>query len=145
LNFTLKSVDRTLSALEGNEAFDTSQFSAALRELHTYIIDEIDSVNFWRVERPGFLAKDSLELGDRFKIAHKDAEEAGKCLAFDRNTAAVFHLMRVMEVGLRELAKSLNDSSLDPRANPSWEKILERCDRELGIPSSERSHNGLRT
>lgn len=54
-------------------------------------------------------------------------------------TAAVFHLMRVMEVGLRALAAALNDPSMDPRTNPTWERILGRCDAELQKPRNQRS------
>jgi hypothetical protein len=60
-----------------------------------------------------------------------DIEEAGKCLACNRSTAAVFHLMRVMEVALRVLAKTLNDQRLDPKRNPSWDSILKKCREEL--------------
>jgi hypothetical protein len=40
----------------------------------------------------------------KFQKAQRDIEEAGKCLALDRNTAVVFHLMRAMEEALRALA-----------------------------------------
>lgn len=138
LDFAVKSTDRTLSGLK-KTGFDSGDLRRALRELHIHIKDELEEVSLWRVEYPDFLAKDGLGLKDKFKEAHRDAEEAGKCLAFGRNTAGVFHLMRVMEVGLRELGGSLNDASLDPKTNPTWEKILGRCDKELAKPYKERS------
>jgi hypothetical protein len=136
--FASKSVERTLNGLK-DPSFNTGLLTHALRELHTYIIDEIDSACFWRTERPDFLAKDGLELKDKFRGAHKDAEEAGKCLAFDRNTAGVFHLMHVVEVGLRELGRSLNNPELDPKRNPSWEALLNKCDDELKLPADRRT------
>jgi len=42
-----------------------------------------------------------------FPSAADDISEAGKCLATGRNTACVFHLMRVMEAGLIAIAKKL--------------------------------------
>jgi hypothetical protein len=39
-----------------------------------------------------------------FKSANYDMQQAGFCLGLELNTAAVFHLMRVAEVGLRALA-----------------------------------------
>src|SRR2546423_3799871 len=42
-----------------------------------------------------------------FPSASDDVAESGKCIATDRGTAAVFHLMRVMEAGLKSLAKQL--------------------------------------
>lgn len=44
-----------------------------------------------------------------------------------------------MECGLRALGMSLNDSNLDPKTNPTWEKILGRCDKEMQKPLSERA------
>jgi hypothetical protein len=48
-------------------------------------------------------------FGDRvlgaFPSAYMDIVEAGRCLALNRNNAAVYHLMQVAEVGLRVLAK----------------------------------------
>ncbi len=75
----------------------------------------------------------------KFPSAEYDIEEAGKCYAVGRETAAVFHLMRVMEVGLRSLALTLKDERLDPKRNPSWESILKKCDEELAKPLKDRS------
>lgn len=74
-----------------------------------------------------------------FPSAQKEIEQAAKCYSFGRNTATVFHLMRVMEVGLRVLGTSLNDANLDARMNPSWERILRRCDEQLKLPLDKRS------
>jgi hypothetical protein len=66
-----------------------------------------------------------------FGSISKEIEEAAKCSVVNRHTASVFHLMRVMESGLRSLGKTLNDPDLDPKKNPSWESILRKCDLEL--------------
>jgi len=42
-----------------------------------------------------------------FPSTRYDIEEAGDCFAVARYTATVFHLMRVMEVGLKAVAKAL--------------------------------------
>jgi hypothetical protein len=76
---------------------------------------------------------------DAFESTRTDIEEAGKCYAAGRNTACVFHLMRVMEHGLRALGKTLNEPNLDPSRNPSWETILRRGDEELKLPIRKRS------
>ena len=44
---------------------------------------------------------------DAFPSIGYDAREAGRCIALDRTTAAVFHCMRIMEVGLEALSKDL--------------------------------------
>jgi hypothetical protein len=77
-------------------------------------------------------------VADRFQSAAVDIEEAGKCLALSRATACVFHLMRVMEAGLRALAGSLKDPDLDPKRNPTWDAMLKKCRTELAKPVSQR-------
>ncbi|MFF0949085.1 hypothetical protein ACFYE9_15795 [Rhizobium leguminosarum] len=61
-----------------------------------------------------------------FPIAIDDIAESGKCLALDQGTAAVFHLMRVVEAGLRALAADLGI----PYA-PSWEAYKKQLDKIL--------------
>jgi hypothetical protein len=58
---------------------------------------------------------------DAFPSANDDISEAGNCLAVYRNTATVFHSMRVVEVGLRALATELGI----PYA-PSWEAYIRQ-------------------
>jgi hypothetical protein len=54
-----------------------------------------------------------------------DIEEAGNCLAAECNTAAVFHLMRVAEIGLRALAEDRNASFKNkPIDQQEWGTIL---------------------
>jgi hypothetical protein len=55
-----------------------------------------------------------------------ELEEAGKCLALDRATASVFHLMRIMEIGIRALAKSLQIPDPLKPVEKNWGVILER-------------------
>lgn len=54
----------------------------------------------------------SMAFGPKVAAAYpsaaSDIEEACNCYALDLNTACVFHLMRVLEKGLRALAKRLN-------------------------------------
>ena len=58
-----------------------------------------------------------------FPTASFDIAEAGKCLALGRNTACVFHLMRVVEIGLKALGRELEApiEGID-----SWEDILRK-------------------
>lgn len=71
---------------------------------------------------------------DKFPSAKFDMVEAGKCYALDRWTASVFHLMRVLEVGLKTMAVKLE--VFDP-AKPSWESIIRRCETAIGEFSSD--------
>jgi hypothetical protein len=68
-----------------------------------------------------------------------DIEEASKCLALRRNTACVFHLMRVMGAGVTALGKSLNEPTLDASHNLTWDNVLHRCAKELEKPFKQMS------
>ena len=87
-------------------------------ELSTALFLRIDArfVDYYTV-RPLF----GEQVESSFKSGIYDIEEAGKCLALARGTATVFHLMRVMELGLKSLGRALEI----PYA-PSWESYLSQ-------------------
>ena len=66
----------------------------------------------------------------KFPKAIEDISEAAKCLALQRPTAAVFHLMRVMELALRALAVKLEVSGIDPDAE-NWNKITDHVNKAI--------------
>jgi hypothetical protein len=76
--------------------------------------------------RPLFGESFSLKFGS----AKYDLEEAAKCLATDRGTAAVFHLMRIMEVGLRSVYRCLGIPEPLEGAKRNWNHILSRIREE---------------
>lgn len=63
---------------------------------------------------------------DAFPSAQEDIEEAAKCLAVERGTACVMHLMRATEVPLKALAGALNVGSQN-----DWGSYIREIDREL--------------
>jgi hypothetical protein len=66
------------------------------------------------------------EVADSFptEVAF-DIDEAGKCLALGRPVAAVFHLMRVMESGLRAVARCLQIPDPVKPGERNWGFILK--------------------
>ena len=86
--------------------------ASAMIELGTRLADELEKTKFFYV-RPEYVSfySDPMLFGektnDSFPSAIDDISDAGKCLALAQGTAAVFHLMRIMEVGLRSLSRSL--------------------------------------
>jgi len=54
----------------------------------------------WPVPEPQF----GEHVVEAFPSAYMDIVEAGRCLALNRNNAAIYHLMQAAEVGLRVLA-----------------------------------------
>src|SRR6266536_4281388 len=134
---------RMLESLDDSEC-PMSYLAGQAEDLNGRIVDGLNyrtCFAIWGDTEKLYAAK--LLFGDdvakKFPSASVDIEEAGKCLALDRGTAAVFHLMRVMEVGLRALAKSLNDPRLDPKKNPTWSNILQKGDEELKKPIAQRA------
>jgi hypothetical protein len=84
-----------------------------------------------------------------FPTAAPDIKEAGNCLAADCNTAAVFHLMRVAEYGLRALAR---DRKIElPRQGPielsTWEEVIRELEKVeaavTGYPRTEARESQL--
>lgn len=66
------------------------------------------------------------EVFKAFPSANDDIYEAGMCLALERGTACVMHLMRVVESGLKVLAKALGVG-----AQNDWGSYLREIDKEL--------------
>ena len=92
------------------------------------------------VDNPHLLGAATLKA---FPSAKDDIVEAGNCLAADCNTAAVFHLMRVVEWGLRAFAVHLGVKQLKksrakkratvPVAYSEWEKILDELQDRVDL------------
>ena len=60
-----------------------------------------------------------------FPNASFEIEEAAKCIALGRHTAAVFHCMRAIEHGIKALAKSLDVPDPTKAAEKNWGIILK--------------------
>lgn len=67
------------------------------------------------------------EVTAAFRSAISDVYEAGTCLALARSSACVFHLMRVLEVGLTVLGKVF-DVSL---AHTNWAPAIEEIEAKI--------------
>ena len=91
-------------------------------ESHIYLTVEPKLVPYY--DEPNLFGEGVF---NKFPMSTFDIEEAGKCLALGRGTAAIFHLMRIMEVGLNSLADRLQ---LSRSSNRTWDAILSKCDAE---------------
>jgi hypothetical protein len=86
-------------------------------------------------ERVKYAFQDDLfgpKVFQAFPGAKYDIREAGNCFAVDCNTAAIFHLMRVAEHGLRALAR--DRGSTVPRGSiefATWEEILKEVQKAV--------------
>lgn len=65
------------------------------------------------------------EVFNKFVDSADDIAEAGKCLALERSTAAVFHLMRAMEAAVKILGEKLEATVMDANGEfLPWGKIV---------------------
>lgn len=93
-----------------------------------------------------------------FPSAIYDVSESGVCLALDRGTACVFHLMRVLEIGLTVLGnqfgvslahtnwgpavEQIESKIRDMHKDPAW-KALPDCKEQQEFYSQAASHFGI--
>lgn len=70
-----------------------------------------------------------------FPDAFREFQCAGRCYAYDECTAAVFHLMRVIDSGLRLVYESLGEV-YDAR---NWDGIAKKIEREMMKKHQEKS------
>jgi hypothetical protein len=140
LRFSKKQVNWMLEDLKDVKC-DLVKIGQSFEELLSRISDEIEDKFFFDVEarKIEYYEKPRNLFGwrtiEKFSSIALEVEEAGKCYAVGRHTACAFHLMRVMEVGVRVLGKSLGLST----TNRSWDAILTKCDKELQKPTNDRS------
>ena len=124
-----------LELLEGEHTSTAKWLHPPTHELGKRIRAELESRMFLYVpkDNSAFYQK-PLDKWDKTIVAYPsatfDVEEASKCLALHRNTACVFHAMRVLELGLKSLASALG-LTLDWHER-SWGKILNKIKEEIG-------------
>ena len=69
----------------------------------------------------------TLPTANSFPAADVELAEAGKCLSLDRHTAAVYHAMRALEVGLIALAIQLGV----PMGNKPWGRLISDMEERI--------------
>src|SRR5208282_4527384 len=99
--------DRILKDL-GNNIENGFEFSALQTELYNSMVDECN-ISYFMSFSPlewQWLSPDKPLFGkkveDMLSNISEDIQEAAACVGFHRPTAAVFHLMRIMEIGVQK-------------------------------------------
>ena len=118
--------EHTKEILQQLPGMKMTAFSRAAQELKNNLRRELKGiVCLWLpADKEGYFQKTSLfgaEVSKAFPSSSFDIEEAGTCIALSRGTAGVFHLMRVMEVGLRSFARDLG---ISVPGDKNWGNIL---------------------
>jgi hypothetical protein len=68
------------------------------------------------------------DVAKAFSSSSSDIDEAGKCLALNRTTACVYHLMRILENGLYALGVDLEIE----RLQVNWHNAIEQIEKAIG-------------
>lgn len=109
------------------DSFENDLFALTER-----VNDEIDIYRVFCIQpiKAAFYKGDDA-FGDdvlkKFSSAEHDIREAGRCYALERNTACVFHLMRVLERGLAALANEFGVSA----AHTNWQNIIDQIESKI--------------
>lgn len=69
-------------------------------------------------------------VSQTFSKARRDIEACCRCLALNEWTACVFHSMRVLEHGLRELASRV-ELSTDAMAQENWKNVIDQIESKI--------------
>jgi len=153
LKDSVKQLDLAGHYLSANPPPNNTEAKAELRRITDTLVTELKERRFLFVE-PGLTeyvdnpAPFGQKVFDVFDGARPDITAAANCMVAACSTAAVFHLMRSVEWGLRGLCANLGLKSLKeqkksgkikltPVSHSQWEKILDglnkRVDKKLKI------------
>jgi hypothetical protein len=130
-----------LKVLLEDEHANREKILALCGELDGRIRDELQSVIVFAVERgmvPLYVVPNLFgePAAAAFPGAILDIEEAGKCLALDRPTACVFHLMRVLELALQVFGAKLGIADTSEK---NWQIIVNNINGALKkLPQTTR-------
>ena len=126
------------------ETVDTRDTLAMLLiELNSNIMVELSSAYFlmvpaWRREYyQQRLPLFGNSVATIFAKANRDIAAAGRCFALDEWTACVFHLMRVLEHGLRTMGADvvLSESEM---SNENWKNVIDQIESKIHAMEGER-------
>jgi hypothetical protein len=104
--------------------------------IHSRVMDELDEKAFLMLpsDRKRLYSQPEPLFGTdvekKFPSMSEDIAEAGKCLALNRSTASVFHLMRVMELGVQHLGDALGVKLVQEK---NWQPILDETNKAIRL------------
>jgi hypothetical protein len=128
--------DFALEALD-NDALDT--LGAEVTELVRHLRHDLQSCSIWPIARNRVWSF-RLALNDKaaaaFPSAGSDIAEGGRCFGFARYSAAVFHMLRAADPGVRALARAANATAAAAHEGGDWAPLLALVDARVSVISS---------
>lgn len=126
-----------------NGGAEPHELSIMLRELHENIIADLTA--HWFLVIPD--AQRSLyeqasppfgkAVDAAFPEAAFDVACAARCLALDEWTACVFHSMRVVELGLRRVARALSVPMTESSDYENWGNLIDQIEKAIRLIEQE--------
>ena len=145
LRMCVAQIQRMLTACRNDNHLTHRQMAQMVQELANRVQDECGTAFFLKLsehERDLFAPITPLFgtlIEDKFPSMIEDIAEAGKCLGLQRSTAAVFHLMRLMETAVQRIGVELGVSLVDEKV---WQVILDGINAEIKkMEKGERKKN----
>jgi hypothetical protein len=81
------------------------------------------------------------DFESKFPSALFEVDEAAKCLALSRPTAAVFHLMRSMEIAIHAVRECLAIPAPVKDWERNWGRIIEKIEQAITVRNSANPKN----
>lgn len=128
-NSSAAAANRLMSTLQGGDPLTARNVEGPLGQIIARLPDDFQQKTLLALttDEAKLYAKSEpfgATVNTQFASAAFDIEEATKCMALGRDTAAVFHLMRVMELALRALHKCLGATGGYIGNDKNWGSIL---------------------
>lgn len=138
LRFSLAEITTTLLILDNPQTRNRT-VTERMTSILNRITDELESSLLFSIkEDKRHFVENIRSFGDevagKFPSAAFDIEEAGKCLAFERYTACVYHLMRVAATAWIAIGERVGYES----PKPGWGELLNFVD--AGLEKARRSY-----
>lgn len=133
LALSVKAIKRAIERLSRSPSQEI--IKEMLGEIDQRITDEMEDNLFMFIPQDRAVFYDSKELfgaevNATFPELQFDIVEAGNCFASGRGTAAIFHLMRIMEVGVQKLGDTLGVVLV---AEKNWQNILDEINKKISV------------
>jgi hypothetical protein len=95
--------------------------------LHLFLHVDFHDKKLFEPKKPLFGA----DVEEKFLSCIYEIQEAAKCLALGRSTAAAMHSIRCLEAGIRALSRSLGISDPTRASDRNWGKVLGTVKDEI--------------
>lgn len=147
---TKMQVDRIIEKVE-TQAWNWGRIYLAIEDLDVRLMDELTLRKLLVIATAdeGFYSPATPLFGPAFATKFRtqgafELDEAAKCIAFGRPTAAAFHFMRVMEIAIQAFAKCLQIPDPTKPADRNWGNILKEIKKGVDAkwPTAASRMNG---